>query len=405
MSQPLEGIKVLDLATMVLGPLAAQYLGDMGADVVKVEPPEGDLMRNIGPRHSDGMGAFFLGNNRNKRSIVLDLKTRGGLETLYMMVRQSDVVIHSVRAKAAERLGISHAALSAQNPRIVYCHVKGYSDEGLYAGKPAYDDIGQAESGLAVLQSVVGGQPRYVPSILADKVAALHAAYGILAALLQRDRTGVGQAVHVPMFETMVAFNSVEHLWGESFVPPLASTGYVPISTGARRPFRTRDGRYICVLPYNQGHWDRFCEVVGDPELHADSRYSSFAARQSDQVGFWAEVGRRILQRDHADWMDSLSSADVPVSRVNSMDDLLIDPHLESVDFWQTVEHETEGTLRMPGSPFAMTGRESVPMRPPPVLGEHRVEILHDIGLSDENIATLASGGAFGAAAVGSDVK
>jgi crotonobetainyl-CoA:carnitine CoA-transferase CaiB-like acyl-CoA transferase len=398
MAQPLENIKVLDLATMVLGPLAAQYLGDMGADVIKVEPPEGDLMRNIGPCHSKGMGAFFLGNNRNKRSIVLDLKTPDGLDTLYALVRQSDIVIHSVRATAAERLGISHEALSAQNPRIIYCHVKGYSDEGLYAGKPAYDDVGQAESGLAVLQSVVGGQPRYVPSILADKVTALHAAYGIMAALFQRDRSGVGQAVHVPMFETMVAFNAVEHLWGESFMPPLAGTGYVPISTGARRPFRTRDGKYICVLPYNQGHWTRFCEVVGDPELSADPRYSSFAARQSDQVGFWAEVGHRVEQRDHADWMESLSGADVPFARVNSMDDLLTDPHLESVDFWQTVEHETEGSLRMPGSPITMPSRTSAPMRPPPRLGENRDEILRDIGLSDEDIARLAGGGAFGAA-------
>lgn len=400
MSQPLEGMRVLDLATMVLGPLAAQYLGDMGADVIKVEPPEGDLMRNIGPCHSKGMGAFFLGNNRNKRSIVLDLKTRAGLDALYSMVRESDVVIHSVRATAAERLGISHAALSSQNPRIVYCHVKGYSDDGLYAGKPAYDDVGQAESGLAMLQSVVGGQPRYVPSILADKVAAMHAALGIMAALIQRDRTGVGQAVHVPMFETMVAFNAVEHLWGESFVPPLAGTGYVPISTGARRPFRTRDGKYICVLPYNEGHWKRFCEVVGDPELSADPRYSSFAARQADQVGFWAEVGRRILERDHADWMESLSKADVPFARVNSMDDLLTDPHLESVNFWQIVEHSNEGPLRMPGSPIEMTGRQSVPMRPPPMLGEHRVEILRNFGLSDEEIDRLSIGGAFGAAAV-----
>jgi len=396
MAQPLEGIKVLDLSTMVLGPLAAQYLGDLGADVIKVEPPEGDLMRNIGPRHSAGMGAFFLGSNRNKRSIVLNLKTPTGLDTLYALVRQSDVLIHSVRASAAERLGISHAALSAENPRLVTCHVKGYSDEGTYAGKPAYDDVGQAESGLAMLQSVVGGEPRYVPSILADKVTALHASYGILAALLQRDRSGVGQAVDVPMFETMVAFNSVEHLWGENFIPPLAEPGYVPISTGARRPFRTRDGKYICVLPYNQGHWLRFCEVVGDPHLTEDPRFSTFAARQADQAGFWQEVGRRVAQRDHDDWLASLSEADVPHARVNSIADLLSDEHLKSVDFWHTLEHPTEGILRMPGQPIAMSGRTTVRMSAPPKLGEHRAEVLHEIGLSEDEAERRAREGAFG---------
>lgn len=401
MLQPLDGLRVLDLATMVLGPLAAQYLGDMGADVIKVEPPEGDLMRNIGPCHTKGMGAFFIGNNRNKRSIVIDLKTKGGRDTLYTMVGQSDVVIHSVRAPAAERLGISYQTLSELNPRIVYCHVKGYSDDGLYAGKPAYDDVGQAESGLAMMQTALGGEPRYVPSILADKVTALHAAYAILAALIQRDRSGKGQAVDVPMFETMVAFNAIEHLWGESFVPPLAGTGYVPIITGARRPFRTHDGKYLCVLPYNEGHWKRFCEVVGDPALTSDPRYITFAARQTDQVGFWAEVGRRIAARDQADWIDRLSNADVPFARVNSMDDLLTDPHLESVDFWQTVEHRTEGTLRMPGIPFTMSARPATALRPPPALGEDRVEVLHDFGFSDADINKLADCGSFGPAAAG----
>ncbi len=396
MARPLEGTKVLDLATMVLGPMAAQYLGDMGAEVIKVEPPEGDLMRNIGPRHSPGMGAFFLGNNRNKKSIVLDLKNPAGLEVLYSLVRQSDVIIHSTRAGAAKRLGISYDALRQQNSQIIYCHVKGYSDDGLYAGRPAYDDIGQAESGLASLQRVVGGQPRYVPSIIADKVTALHAAYGVLAALCQRFSTGEGQAVDVPMFETMAAFNCNEHLWGAAFVPPLGETGYVPISTGSRRPFLTRDNQYICVLPYNEGHWRRFCEVVGDPELTNDSRYNSFAARQSDQVGFWAEVGRRVLQKDYAEWLALLEAADVPFGRVNSIDDLLTDPHLDSVNFWRMVEHPTEGTLRMPGNPIAMSGSDPLPVSAPPLLGEHTREIVMSLGMSGPEVERLCSEGVFG---------
>jgi crotonobetainyl-CoA:carnitine CoA-transferase CaiB-like acyl-CoA transferase len=396
MGAPLEGVKVLDLATMVLGPLAAQYLGDMGAEVIKVEPPEGDLMRQIGPRHSDGMGAFFLGNNRNKKSIVLDLKTEQGLETLHALVRESDVVIHSVRTTAAKRLGISYEALRAQNPRVVYCHVKGYSDEGPYAGRPAYDDVGQAESGLAMMQQAVAGQPRYVPSIMADKVTALHAAFGIVTALFQRTVTGVGQAVHVPMFETMVAFNVVEHMWGETFIPKLAEAGYVPVSSGARRPFLTKDGKYICVLPYNEGHWRRFCEAVGDPELTADPRYSTFAARQSDQPAFWAEVGRRVLKRDYQEWIDLLGDSDVPFARVNSITDLLDDPHLKSVDFWQTIDHPTEGMLRMPSNPMTMTGSTPAAPSPPPLLGQHTFSIMRNLGLSDEAIERLADDGVFG---------
>ncbi len=389
---------------MVLGPLAAQYLGDMGAEVIKIEPPEGDLTRQIGPRHSEGMGSFFLGSNRNKQSIVLDLKTPRGLDALHALVRTSDVFLHSVRTPAAARLGISYAALNALNPRLVYCHVKGYSDDGILAGRPAYDDVGQAESGLAMMLSAVAGQPRYVPSILADKITAVHAAFAVAAALVQRASTGAGQAVHVPMFETMTAFNVVEHLWGETFIPPLAPAGYVPISTGARRPFLTRDGRYLCVLPYNEGHWRRFCAAVGDPELTSDPRYSTFAARQSDQSGFWAEVGRRILARDHDDWVALLGDDDVPFATVNSITDLLDNAHLGSIDFWQTVEHPTEGTLRIPGNPISMSGAMPVSPVAPPRLGEHTAAVMRSLGLPDDEIVRYASEGAFGAAGIDTDL-
>ena len=404
MAGPLEGVRVLELATMVLGPLAAQYLGDMGATVIKVEPPEGDLTRRIGPRHSEGMASFFLGSNRNKQSIVLDLKTPCGLEALYALVRNSDVLIHSVRTPAAARLGISYAVLSALNPRLVYCHVKGYGDGGVLAGRPAYDDVAQAESGLAMMQEAVAGQPRYIPSIMADKITAIHAAFAIAVALCQRASTGKGQAVDVPMFETMTAFNVVEHLWGETFIPPLAPAGYVPVSTGARRPFLTRDGRYICVLPYTQGHWQRFCAAVGDPVLTSDPRYATFAARQSDQPGFWAEVGRRVLARDHDEWVALLGGSDIPFAPVNSITDLLDNAHLDSVDFWQTVEHPTEGTLRMPGNPMAMSGATPVAPVAAPHLGEHTALVMRSLGLPDDEIARYARDGAFGPAGVDAGV-
>ena len=381
---------------MVLGPLAAQYLGDMGAEVIKVEPPDGDLMRRIGPRISDDMGAFFIGNNRNKKSVVLDLKQPAGLRVFYDLVQQSDIMIHSVRSGAAKRLGISYEDIKAQNPKIIYCHAKGYSEKGPYAGRAAYDDVGQAESGLAHLQAAIAGEPRYVPSILADKVTALHVAYGAMVALFERTRTGVGQAVSVPMFETMAAFNVCEHLWGTAFDPPLGKSGYVPVSTGSRRPFRTRDNQYLCVLPYNQGHWKRFCEAVGDPDLVSDPRYATFVARQSDQPGFWAEIGRRVSEKDHDEWVDLLTKADVPFGRVNSIDDLFVDEHLQSIGFWQMVDHPTEGRLRFPGYPIEMSASHPEKPAVPPRLGEHTELVLRRLGKAEAEIDELKRKGVLG---------
>jgi len=396
MAGPLAGLRVLDLATMVLGPLAAQILGDMGADVIKVEPPEGDLMRFIGPRRNDAMGAFFLNNNRNKRSIVLDLKKREAQGVMQELVRGADILLLSIRRGAAARLGLSYEALKAINPRLIYCHVRGYGEDGPYEGRAAYDDVGQAESGVAALQTVLTGEPRYAPNIVADKVTAMQTALAIAFAVIHRLRTGEGQEVGVPMFETMVAFNTVEHLWGEVFVPALGPTGYVPVSTASRRPFRTRDGKYICVLPYNEGHWKRFCDVVGDPALTADPRFATHAARQSDQPGFWAEVGRRVATRDAEDWIAALNAADVPCGRVNSVDDLLVDPHLTASGFWQEMVHPSEGRLRTAAVPFVLSAHPPTPHRPAPRLGEHTEEVLRELGLGAGRIAELTATGAFG---------
>ena len=388
----LEGVKVLDLSSVVMGPMTAQYLGDMGADVIKIEAPEGDISRTVGPRRSERMAALFLATNRNKRSVVINLKSAEGQAVLRRMVAGCDVLLHSIRASSAERIGIAYAALAPLNPRLIYCHVKGFSDEGAYAGQPAYDDIIQALSGLARLQAVIGGEPRYVPSIVADKITSVHAAFAIALALFHRANTGLGQEVIVPMFETMVAFNSVEHLSGRIFDPPVGGMGYEPVLKGMRRPFKTIDG-YLCVLPYTDTNWYRFFEIVNRPDLAADARFNSAAGRQQNMEEVMRELGAQIAKRTSAEWMPLLRDADIPAAVVNDLEDLLVDPHLQSIGFWKMVEHPTEGGLRFPDNPIAMSMAVPTTGRPPPHLGEHTREILSSFGYDDGEIERLAAAG------------
>lgn len=382
---PLAGIRVLEIASMIFGPLAGQYLGDLGADVIKLEPPEGDLTRSIGPRRSPRMGSFFLTSNRSKRSIVVDLKTPDGREVLERLAGKTDVLLHSLRTPAARKLGIDYASLSSRNPGLVYCHVTGYSDAGLHGGRPAYDDIGQAASGLAQLQAVVAGQPRFVPTIVADKVGGLHAALGILAALNHRMRTGQGQQVDVAMFESLVAFTMMEHQWGHAFEPPLGPMGYQPVSTASRRPYRTKDG-YLALLPYSDANWRRFFELSGEPQIMDDPRFATFPARQKHFREVWDEIERQAARKTNAEWLELLADSDVPFSVVNRLEDLPSDPHLDSVGFWTVAEHPTEGLMRFPASPVSM-GRSPMRMtRMPPRLGEHGAEILREVGYDPQTI-------------------
>lgn len=391
---PLAGVRVLEIASMIFGPLAGQYLGDLGADVIKLEPPEGDLTRSIGPRRSPLMGAFFLSSNRSKRSIVVDLKTADGQEILARLLRDTDVLIHSLRMPAARKLGIDYPTLARKHPRLVYCHVTGYSDEGTYAGRPAYDDIGQAACGLAHLQSVIAGQPRFVPSILADKISALHAAIGILAAVAHRSATGQGQQVEVGMFESMVAFNMAEHQWGHNFEPPLGPMGYQPVSTATRRPYRTQDG-YLALLPYSDADWRSFFALAGEPQVMDDPRFATFAARQQHFREVWDEVERQAARKTNAQWLALLSQADIPFSVVNSLEDLTRDPHLESIGFWTVQEHPSEGALRFAGAPMQLGVSPMRMTRMQPRLGEHSAEVLRECGYDDTTIERLtATGGA-----------
>lgn len=390
MTGPLTGIKIVELASIVLGPLAGQYLGDMGADIIKIEAPEGDVTRVQGPRRSDKMSALFLSCNRNKRSVVLDLRQPEGQAAMAELLKGADVFIHSIRDKAARKSKLDYESVRKINGDIVYCHVKGFSDEGAYAGKPAYDDIIQGLSGLAALQTAIGGEPRYIPAILADKLTGVHAAYAVALALYHKLATGRGQRVDVPMFETMASFNAIEHLWGGSFEPFEGECGYPTIANATRRPFRTKDG-YLAFLPHTDPHWERFLTAIDRTDLLADQRFATFRGRQANADVIWTMVKEELVKRTSKEWLDLLGELDVPIAFVNSIRDLVDDPHLKSVNFWTLHEHPTEGALRMSGLPVTLSDSPASIRRMPPRLGEHTEEVLREHDCSPDIIEAVMS--------------
>jgi len=389
---PLAGIRVVDVTAVILGPYCTQILGDMGAEVIKVEPPEGDIMRHTAPNRSPGMGAAFLNLNRNKRSLALDLKQAPARAALQRLVAEADVYVHSMRPQAAERLGMGSAALRAANKRLIYCAAYGFRAGGLYSGLPAFDDTIQAACGLAALQGQ-GGAPDYVRTVIADKTTGLMLAGAIAMALYARERTGEGQSLEVPMFETMVSFVMAEHLAGRSFEPPLGGAGYPRVLAQDRRPFRTKDG-FIGILPYTTEQWRRFLDLAGRPELKDDARFADPAAR-SRHPGFLYETVAEILTaRTTADWLDALTRADIPAMPVNTPDALLDDPHLAAEDFFPRIEHPSEGVLRMVDIPVRFDGTPGAIRRHAPRLGEHSRAILGELGYGAADIDALVASGA-----------
>ena len=344
MPGPLHGIRVLDLSTVIAGPYATQILGDMGAENVKNEPPQGDIMRAPGPARSPGMGATFLNCNRNKQSIVLDLKNPSDRDRLLDMVEHAHVLVHNMRPLAARKLGLSYEDVRTHNPSLIYCAIVGYGQSGPYRNRPAYDDVIQAAAGWAGMEQRLSGRPRYAPTIVADKTTALYAMGAINAALLHRERTGEGQYVEVPMFEVMASFLLVEQLGGRTFVPPEGPSGYSRLLSTHRRPHRTKDG-YLGVMPYSGAHWKRFFEIAGRQEWAGDRRLTSDAQRANIINELYERLAQVLVERSSADWMALLPDADIPCSPVNSIDDLLDDEHLRAVGFFEQSQHPSEGVV------------------------------------------------------------
>ncbi|MSP44908.1 MAG: CoA transferase [Xanthobacteraceae bacterium] len=391
-SGPLAGVRVLDLTSVVLGPYATQMLGDLGADVIKIEPPEGDTTRYTGPRVSRDMASLFMGVNRNKRSIVLDLKTAPAREALLRLVDRADVFVHNIRPQKLEPLGLGSDTLRKRNPRLIYAGIHGWREDGPYSGRPAYDDIIQGLCGVASLMDQLTGEPRYAPTILCDKTSGLVAAQAILAALYYREKTGRGQFIEIPMFETMVAFIMVEHLHGLGFNPPQGEPGYARVLAPWRRPYRTADG-YLCMLAYTDAQWRRFWAEVGKPEMTADPRFADMAARSRSIDEVYRLAGEELTSRKTADWIETFDTLEIPAGPVKTLTEVIDDPHLAKIGFFKHMQHPTEGELVMPDVPVQFAGSPAAIHRLPPRLGEHGREILQEIGMGADEIEALAAGG------------
>ena len=382
---PLAGIRVADMTTVVFGPYCTQVLADLGADVIKIEPAEGDTARVVGTsRNTPGMGPVHLRLNRGKRSVDWDMKTEKGREAMRRLLATCDVFIHNIRPAAIDRLGLGYEDVRKIKPDIVYVHCTGFGLDGPYAGLQAYDDIIQAASGAVSLLPRVDGnpRPRYLPMLFADKVSGLHAAYATLAALFARTRDGESQHVEVPMFEAITSFNMLEHLCDATFVPPIGRWGYERQLDPLRQPMRTKDG-YISIAPYVDDRWVRFFKATGHPEVLDEARFIDKPTRRANMSQMYEEATRILPERTTDEWLKILKDAHVPAIHANEIGDVLHDPHLNATNFFKQREHPTEGTYVEVAQPVRFKGYDYPEPRPAPAIGENTAEIDRELGLSD----------------------
>lgn len=392
---PLAGVRIIDLTTVILGPYATQTLADMGADVIKIETPDGDISRQAGTGRSPAMGPLFLNTNRNKRSVVLNLKEPAAYDALLRLVANADVFVHSMRPQAMRKLRLTYDDLRKVKPDLIHCSLWGFGTRGPYAERPAYDDVIQGLSGIADLSARrSGGPPELAPAIIADKTTGLMAVGAITAALYHHAKTGVGQSVEVPMLETMVSYNLIEHLFGAVFEPQSGSMGYSRALAGHRKPHRTADG-YMVLLPYTSRQWKSFLKAA-DLEHRLTEPWTESANLRSKMADeLYGMIGEVMPRYTTEKWARILEDADVPSVPVATLESLLVDPHLAATEFFPTFDHPTEGRLRTTNVPWNMTETPGqVARRGAPRLGGDTRAVLQEAGLSPDEIAALLKSGA-----------
>jgi crotonobetainyl-CoA:carnitine CoA-transferase CaiB-like acyl-CoA transferase len=384
---PLSGVRVVDLTTTFMGPYATALMARMGADVIKVEAPGGDIVRGLGGGKHAGMGPIFLNANHGKRSVALDLKHTEGIAVLRRMLVDADVFVTNMRPEAVHRLGLDPDRLRQANPRLVYAMLPGFGSDGPYRNQAAYDDVIQAVSGMASTQGLTAA-PTYVRTPVADKAVALMGLSAILAALLARERTGQGQSVEIPMFETMAQFMLLEQQGGYVYDPPAGPTGYTRTASPHRRPYRTADG-FLGVVVYTDRQWLSFFELIGRTELLHDRRFRSITDRTANIDELYRLIAEVLPTRISAQWQQDLHRVGIPCVPVLRTEDLFDDEHLRAVDFFESVQHPTEGPLRLARLPILFSEDVPGPQRPAPRLGEHGPEVLMALGLGSQEVQRL----------------
>nr|WP_257215277.1 CoA transferase [Pollutimonas harenae] len=390
----MEGVRVIDMTTVLMGPYASQMLGDMGADVIKVESPHGDLVRDLGPMQHDHMGALYLHINRSKRAITLDVKQPEGRAALLRLVEEADVLLYNIRPQSMERLGLSYETVAAVNPKILYVGTFGFGQNGPYAAKPAFDDLIQGAIGLPSLIKMAGSDvPRYVPSNIVDRTVGLFAVSSLCAALYHREKTGRGQRIDIPMFETMVSHLLSDHISGATFDPPLGPPGYARLLAPERRPYKTKDG-FVCAVIYNNKQWAAFYKAIGRlEEFSNDARFVNLNTRNRHINDLQQMLAQIFLERTTGEWLSLLEQADIPCMPLHTLESIFEDPHLQKVGLFQWEDHPTEGRMRRVGVPSSWSDSQPAPGRPAPAPGQHTAEVLREVGYSDEQIDHLRAQG------------
>ncbi|MCB1542353.1 MAG: CoA transferase [Rhodoblastus sp.] len=382
------------MTAVVLGPLATQILGDYGADVVKIEPLEGDLMRANGAQKADGstagLSSIFLAINRNKRSLAIDLKKEEGRAAVRKLVAKADVFVHNMRVEAVERLGFGYKELRGLKPDLVYCVATGFGQDGPDRARPAFDDVIQAASGLASIANVYAERPDYVSSLIADKTTGLALVNAVLAALFHRERTGEGQYVETPMLETMAAFVLAEHMGGMTFEPREGAAGYARLMQGGRRPMRTQDG-WLALLPYTAEHWTAFVSEIDRLDLVPIA--TDRLARNKHIQELYGAMRDALEMRTTEEWLGACDRLDIPATRLYGLDDLPDHPHLKATGFFETHDHPAVGKIRVTRPPTKFEKTPATIARHAPQLGEHTNELLREAGLQEEEIAALIEHG------------